>query len=112
MKKTMLMAILVILFSFNNSHAEGKATYYDVCKELSGLAGTVMDARQTGVPITSIMDIVKEEFANSPRLGKVSAIVYFAYQKPQYSSESYIRKAKTEYINEVFSACISAEKKW
>jgi len=75
----------------------------DVCKDISGTATSVMQARQNGVPIVEMMDI-----AGDSEL--LRYIVMQAYEGPRYSTEPHKKRAEVEFSNRMFLECAKYRK--
>lgn len=110
MKKTMLAIIFVLFLSGNVSAGNKNPTYYDFCKELSDVSNLIMYARQVGIPITTILDDIRKQDVRHQNY--MIPIVYTAYKHPRHDSEEYIMELRTEFANNVFVDCISANPKW
>lgn len=76
------------------------------CKDVADLSKNIMEARQAGVPLTLIMDLVEKESSGAKDL--IKALVISAYKEPNYSSPSMVKKATTEFTNKVYIDCIEA----
>lgn len=81
--------------------AEEPVKLTDRCKTWSGMAETIMKARQVGAPMSELMDAAEE--ANSEAMKK---IVIMAYEKPRFSAEEVQKRSTDEFRDEIYLACI------
>ncbi len=68
------------------------------CAQQAQLAGTIMRARQSGVPMSKAMDIVR-----GSRVSEV--MVEYAYSEPRYLSDLYIDRSVQEMENMAYAIC-------
>ena len=68
------------------------------CTVLKDLAETIMDNRQKGVDVTSMLGISESDL--------IKAVVLHAYSRPQYSTLDYKRKSIKEFGLDVFLECM------
>ena len=88
------LLIATIALSFNATAAD-----YSVCKELSVMAGTIMDLRQSNSSMPKLMETVGDsEIAQS--------LVIDAYSAPLYSLKSNKEKKIKEFENDTYVACV------
>jgi hypothetical protein len=69
----------------------------DPCEQLGQVAATVMEARQAGVPLSTVMDIMDSD------LGQ--ALALDAYNQPRYRVEENQLRAIEDFRNEVERVC-------
>lgn len=72
------------------------------CKSLEKLAGSVMSARQRGMAMSKMLEIVNEGESND----LVNAMVMDAWDKPRYSTEKHQQRAVSDYKDAAFGACM------
>ena len=77
----------------------------DNCAKLGELAGSVMSARQAGVPMSKIMAIARQDESISKLL---TAIVIAAYEAPQFSVEENRQRRVASFKNEIMLECYKA----
>lgn len=94
MKKYILFFIFLCIIPFN-SFAEN----YDVCTDIHTLACKVMEARQIGIPITRMLEIVEPEFR---------FIVIEAFKVPKFSTKEFQQAAIDKFGEEAFLGCYEA----
>lgn len=82
-------------------------TQMDWCKEYSKYAERVMEARQNGVAMSKLTDIIaKSELDDKPYY---LAIIMAAYESRRWHTEDAQQREVTEHGNLIFGACISGE---
>ena len=91
MKALILMALLAAPAGAN-----------EFCGNLADAAGSIMDARQKGVPMHKLMPIINENEARDI----MKLIVVEAYESPIYSSDKYKDRAISEMSNRVYLTCL------
>jgi len=79
------------------SQHDGITTYEHICETLGDVAYKVMELRQGGVPMSTVMQISDSEL--------VQAIVVDAYDQPRFSTDSYKREATNDFRNDVEVQC-------
>lgn len=70
----------------------------DNCKQLGVLAARIMEARQVGVPLSDMMEIVKGN-------DLLQALTIAAYQSSRFNTDAYRQEAITDFRNKVEVAC-------
>ena len=68
-----------------------------ICPTLATSAEKIMDNRQTGVPLSRMMEIAKTA---GDLEGILTSITLEAYNRPRYSTGEYQRNAIAEFRNE------------
>ena len=99
MNKLVCATVITVMVSFTNTTL---ASDMEFCKGLASLANTVMSARQSGVPMTTQVEI-----ANGDSL--VIDMIKQAYHHPKFGSDEYQKKAATEFSNMWFMACLEVK---
>ena len=89
-----LIAALILVMPF-----VVQANNYD-CDEMAQLAEVVMEARQNGASMRSIMEI-----AGDNQLARV--IVIEAYDRSRFTTEEYKRMAINDFSNDVYQICLN-----
>lgn len=74
------------------------------CAAFEDLARTIMTARQNGLPLRTIMELVPEGEGSD----LVSEIVMSAYEHPQYSSPQMQYETINEFANMNYLLCLRA----
>ena len=98
MKKFIAATAIFFTLGFS-AFAEEKETVS--CKDLSELAGQIMELRQAEVPMSKLM----EAMGGEPTLEE---IVVIAYSKPSFQGKEFIERQVAEYKNEVYRHCFKA----
>jgi hypothetical protein len=76
-------------------------TKQETCTLIGKLAAVIMEKRQDGVDMSSLMEIAESEI--------VKRMVIFAYDTPRYSSEDYKRTAVQDFANEAMGVCYGSD---
>ena len=97
MKNLIIAAALTLSFTAFAEEAE-----LDVCGELNNLARSVMNARQAGMEMRQLIQIVKDNEAGELAI----EIIIRAYEKPRYSVEKNKQNAIKDFQNEIYLQCI------
>ncbi len=64
-----------------------------------------MDARQNGVPMYKMIEIIDDGNLAKSTLGLMGGIIEQAYETSRYNSESFKQKAIEDFKNEIFLSC-------
>jgi len=72
------------------------------CNQVSAFAEEVMTARQSGVPMSRVIEILNDNSLNS--------IAIDAYKKPRYQTDEYKQRAITEFGNKAVIECLMITK--
>ena len=97
MKNLIIAAALTLSFT---AFAEEPQT--DVCDELNNLARSVMNARQSGMEMRQLIEVVRGNEASEVAI----EIIIRAYEKPRYSVEKNKQNAIKDFQNEIYLQCI------
>lgn len=76
-----------------------------VCKEISLSAVNVMEVRQQGIPITSLIDVIADD---SPIKDMLTGIIYAAYDYPKMMSEENKKAVSTEFGSSIYLKCMTS----
>ncbi len=87
MKKYILATILLCTAATSNAD-----TREAICPEIANLAMTIMSARQTGVPIETLMRAIDQDVEQMYE-DLAKAMIMDAYSAPRYSSEKLPQRA-------------------
>jgi hypothetical protein len=90
MKRLLIAATAALMMTA--AHAD------PVCVALGEYSRTVMDARQTGVALSKIMEIVKGDDIHT-------RIVLDAYEQPRFQTEEFRRTAIQDFGNKWETVC-------
>jgi len=91
--KTALTVIAIFLATPTIAEEEEQ----HICETLGDVAYKVMELRQGGVPMSTVMQISDSEL--------VQAIIVDAYDQPRFSTDSYKQNAMNDFRNYVEVEC-------
>ena len=94
MKKIVLIVMLLIA-------QQAQATTVKECSSLAELAQKIMEARQVGVPMAKVFQVVGDNQL-------YRAIVVAAYEQPAFMVEDIQQKAIRDFYDNWFLACIKS----
>ena len=101
MKKTVLIAALILTSSF--SLAEEKPTAATTCPAVADMAKKIMETRQMGVPMKSMMTISEDPL--------ILQMVEESYEHPAYQTESVKKRTIQSFEDRWYRNCLKAFKK-
>ncbi|MDQ2139586.1 hypothetical protein RBI14_15580 [Alcaligenaceae bacterium B3P038] len=101
MTSRILASAALVLCVMSSAQAAEK----DFCKYLEGYAKISMDANQTGIPLSDLLKLIKDN-GNESEL--VNDIAMDAYDVPRYSSEKLQQESIVEYQNRIYLKCLRA----
>lgn len=79
----------------------------EFCKEVDGVAKSVMGARQRGAAMADVYAVTDSLDGYQQALFRMA--IKGAYAKPRFSSKEYQDKAVADFRSELFQACLSNE---
>ena len=94
-----LSALLIAGLLLISHSANAEPTRHELCKSISESAEYMMQLRQNGRSMSSMMD----HFQDSEM---AKQIVTAAYNEPRYRTDENKKRAKQEFANKVYSECI------
>lgn len=94
---------LALTLNSSASWADDTKGSEDGCAVVHAFAKTVMEARQEGVSLVTMIGIAGDDSV-------AKAIVMGAYEKPQYSGEEYRAKEASEFSNDIALECYKQQK--
>jgi len=97
-----IILILILTTAFNYSYAILSTS---ACKEFSLTAESIMSARQNGVPMYKMIEILDDGNLAKSTLGLMGVIIEQAYETSRYNSETFKQKAIEDFKNEIFLSC-------
>ena len=104
MKKLILAATLTV--ASLSANASDKDEY---CSLMYGYAETIMNARQNGLPMPKMRQIVKN--TNDEALISIGdSLIDWAYSEPKYHSEELQKYATNKFAEEAYYACKGVKK--
>lgn len=78
----------------------------DVCPAFSELAGEIMEARQVGVPMTTMMGVAAQRGGTT--MGDLEeGMIIDAFSEPRYNTEEFQQKAIGDFADRVYLTCIT-----
>lgn len=75
----------------------------DYCSELGKLAKTVMEVRQGGMSMATVMQVFAKDDNEIYK-----QMVISAYESPRFTVDSYIQRNVEEFSNEWYLMCVKA----
>jgi hypothetical protein len=100
MRKLVLSLIVVCCFASVSFAGEKE----DLCVKWAKLAETIMEKRQAGVPMTTMMQVLKESEIKNEAL----FLVKKAYGTPFYGTKRYKLEAINEFSNKALIGCLNS----
>jgi hypothetical protein len=97
MFKKITIAAVIALSSVSAAQAN------DPCHAFGYLAGSVMEARQSGVDMSDMMAIIAAE--GGPAVDVARLMVIEAYGKPRYRGAEMIQREIEDFKNDAMLAC-------
>lgn len=97
---TLRMAALCALVAGPALAEEPKADDH-VCKVLGMVAGSIMENRQLGIPLSDMLDVTP--------MPLLRQIVLLAYEKPRYYSDEVVREEIQDFRNDIEVECYRKE---
>ena len=94
--KKLLTAIAILSTSFIAQAEESKGMS---CKDISEFAGSVMQIRQQGTPMSDLY-----ERANGSKV--IESLIILAYEVPKFSTAEYKQREVNKFKNEFFLTCV------
>ena len=76
------------------------ATKVDLCNALEEMAMSIMEARQTNIPMSKIYEITKDNPITK-------SLTIAAYDLPRFSTEEYQQNSINDFGSKAFKSCIS-----
>lgn len=79
---------------------------HEYCMLLSSIAETIMDRRQSGVPMSKMVGVMINGNLNEPTQKYAIAMITHAYKQSRYSSQEYRAQETQEFADTYYSACL------
>jgi hypothetical protein len=102
--------LLPIIFAFSTAiNAETKANNEveeATCLLIGQLAKGIMTARQSGTPMSKVINLLGGEASTINDLAR--QLIIDAYEQPRFSGDKYQQRAITEFENEAMVMCYKA----
>lgn len=77
----------------------------DMCLALEVAAAAILEAKNTGMPMSSVMGIAEKSSENRVVRRLMRALVIDAYNLPAMASKEAQRRQATQFMNEIASTC-------
>ena len=77
----------------------------DECRKLSGVAKTIMEARQKGMPMADMMDVATAQ-GDTPFGNFTKSTTIAAYEEPRFGTPEMRSRAISEFENGIYLECI------
>ncbi len=108
--KNFLLTLTLFLCTFFSTPAFAQ----DACASLGEMAASIMQARQSGIPLSQMMQVVNNTLENqeatTPEVEAASLareLVLAAYETHRWAGDEMIARAIQDFRNEVERACYS-----
>lgn len=105
--KTLLLSTALSLSALSSASAEAGGDQH-VCGAMGALAGSIMEMRQTGVPLSEMMRRITDAVADEAMKEFARAAVMMAYAAPYYSTREFKENAINEFRNEAELSCFKS----
>jgi len=92
-----LFTIFALIFSIWSAQAAAE----DFCDSVGTFARTIMEARQTGVAMSKLVELTKQHGMDEGGM----PIIIAAYEAPRYSTEEYRQREIQDFENQAYLAC-------
>ncbi|WP_439821372.1 hypothetical protein ACSPX5_07950 [Pseudomonas sp. HLG18] len=104
-------ALALLASGIQQVHAQSAKEDLEECKRMEHSAKTVMESRQSDVPMSTLWEIA--EGSDSEYIKEMyKMLIRSAYDKPRFAVEQNQKKAVLDFQNDFFSACMrNAEKR-
>lgn len=110
--KYVITVIILFVFTLLVQADEEEPNY---CLSIESTAGTIMEARQVGVPMAKVMKHTHPKTGDDKideGVEKImKAMVMDAYKRPRFSSKEYQQNAILDFRNEWYLSCLEANDK-
>ena len=103
--KTILTVLFFILIT---TPAFAEDTWKTTCEALSETAGSIMSARQAGVPLAQMMNMLTEKEpvgATEKDKRYVEGLVLQAYEQPRFNTEDDKNNSINDFQNTIYLRC-------
>ncbi len=80
----------------------------ELCDQVGELAKSTIEAKQSGVTLRAMMNMLDEKIAqDNPAYNMTKIVITMAYDTPNYSSAEMIRKQAVEFENQIYAICLA-----
>lgn len=107
--KKLLLAAMVALFSVNASAGDVNASAGDVfkhCVKYSTMAGNIMEARQRGVELQRLLEVILTSDMDEDTKAMPRAIILDAFSVPHYSIDKNKTREVVRFKETYLLACL------
>lgn len=98
MNKLLITVSLAMSLSVSASNERN-----ELCKDIGGLAKSIMQARQSGAPAHDLIEILGDDNES------LRAIVIDAYSTPMFSTDEFKNREVTKFMNKWYLGCLGAK---
>jgi len=99
--KTLLSAIALSLLATSCAYAN-----QDICRKSAELAMLIMETRQSGLPITKMLDFAAGSTSDEATKKLTSTLINKAYKKTRYSHKPNQEAATSDFGTEIYMDCM------
>lgn len=99
-----LFFFLVLFFTPALASVHGIKETDDGCTVLAKTSAVIMQARQSGAPMSNLLDIVNGAPESDRKILRL--IVMAAYESPGFQSEEYKERAAMDFRNQIHLMCL------
>lgn len=86
--------------------AQDQGNWREGCNSVSKLAESIMKARQNGVPMRDIFNILHAHSTSESFTAISNELVIAAYEEPHWSTESNKTRAARDFSDRFYLACV------
>jgi hypothetical protein len=99
--KNILAAVILSIATISSASAN-----QDVCKKAAELGMLIMEMRQSGTPITKMLDFAAGSPSDEETKKLTNTLINKAYQKTRYSHKPNQESAAVDFGTEIYTACM------
>ena len=107
MKHTTLTIAATLIASAASTYAP-RSIADDVCAPIEGSARATMEARQSGVPLSTSIGIANNSGGTKNTKELLTAMVLEAYEQPRYSTERMQQRSVRAFTDDWYLQCLKA----
>jgi hypothetical protein len=100
-----ITAMLILIVSAMPLQAEN---WREFCGSMGELAATIMENRQSGVSMATMMEAVPGEGNSTSELSET--LIISAFETPRYSTDQMQKRAVEEFRDEAYLSCVKAKR--
>ncbi len=104
--KKFFVVVVVLLFSATTTFADEKEQVHKICSHFSEEGGKIMEARQQGIPMAPVIDVIRDEYGwDQDTLNVFERMVQEAYSVSISEDPSEVQRIISEYQSGVYERC-------